>query len=141
MLLEIMHYIYAPPFQPEEPLSSIRSLEASSAQQSSGLKSPSSPHADGFSSPPLLKRSVASPFRPADSVALESTIQNVSRVLPFGVDDISSKDVDSPHSLHQSIRFLITAACIKPILATTFVTTMPSFSLAGAHVSALFSFK
>lgn len=132
LLLEIMHYIYAPP-----PLSEETPSVFSATETSSKPSSPSSPHVDLYSSPPLLKRSVASPFRSADPVTHESPFNNVSRVLPFGNEDPSSQAADPLHHSHRSVLFLITAACIKPILAATFVATAPSLSLASVHVSRL----
>lgn len=137
MLLEIMHYIYAPPAPPEEAPSAMQSpgqCAAIGISNPAGPTSPSSPHTDMFSSPPLLKRNTGSPFPPADPVVLDSSLQDVSRVLPFDTEGTFSAAADASPQQHRSIQFLVIAACLKPILAVTFVAAAPSLSLVGAHV-------
>ena len=137
MLLEILHYIYAPPAPPEEAPSAMQSSGQCAAigiSNPAGPTSPSSPRTDTFSSPPLLKRNGGSPFPPADPVVLDSSLQDVSRVLPFDTEGTFSAAADASPQQHRSIQFLVIAACLKPILAVTFVAAAPSLSLVGAHV-------
>ncbi len=135
MLLEIMNYIYEPPPPPEETLPSLHSATS----QNAGSASPPSHCVDDFSSPPLLKRSTASPSRSASMAPESKILQDVSRVLPFGDEVACSEAAGATRKSLRSARFLIIAACIKPILATTFVSATPSLSLAGAHVRSVFS--
>jgi hypothetical protein len=87
-----------------------------------------------FSSPPLLKRSVGSPFSTAVPATPDASLHDVSRSLPFDREELSSPVADGAGQPHRSVKFLIVAACIKPILAASFVAVTPSLSLAGAHV-------
>ena len=135
VLLEVMHHIYSPPPPPEE---------LPSAHHQSGLiaavtnaeipTSPSSPDAATFSSPPLMKRSAGSPFYPANPIPHNASPQGVARTITFDAEEKLSAAAVGNGQPHRSVVFLLVAACIKPVLAITFVAVTPSLSLAGAHV-------
>jgi hypothetical protein len=139
ILLEVMHHIYSPPPPPDEP-STVHHQSGDGASLSAlntdGPKSPSSPHMDAFSSPPLLKRSSRSPLVlvSATPILHNASLEDVARSLPFDREEKSSVAADNAGRSHRSVQFLITAACIKPVLAVTFVSATPSLSLAGTHV-------
>ncbi len=77
---------------------------------------------------------MGSPFSTAIPATPDASIHNVSRLLPFDREELSSPAAGGNGQPHRSVKFLIVAACIKPILAASFVAVTPSLSLAGAHV-------
>ena len=137
LLLEIMHYIYEPPLPPEDPPSALHQSAASTSigephKESSTVLA--SPCEDTTFSPPLMRRTAGSPFRPAATIAGNTSLQDVARSLPFDAEQNPSHVADASGRRHRSVQFLIIAACIKPMLAVTFFAASPSLSLAGVHV-------
>lgn len=137
LLLETMHHIYEPPLPPEDPPSALHPSAASASigephTESSTLHS--SPSEDMTFSPPLMRRTAGSPFRPAATIPRNTSNQDVARSLPFDSDQTPVRVADSSGPRHRSVQFLIIASCIKPMLAVTFFAASPSLSLAGAHV-------
>lgn len=140
MLLETMHHIYSPP--PTEQSSPSRHSPADSpatAVNSAAATMLSSPtQSDICTSPPLLKRSVDSPYNRAAPVFRDASLQEVSQTLSFDVDSKFPLASENASQQHRSVQFLVIAACIKPILAVTFVAASPSLSIASAHVRQYF---
>ena len=137
LLLETMHHIYAPPPPPEEqppPRQSPGESAGGGQPDSAAAAMPLSPSVDTFSSPPLLKRSVGSPFSAVVPITPDALLEDVSRSLPFDFEEQSSPSFVGIGRPHRSVQFLVVAACIKPILAASFVALTPSLSLAGEHV-------
>jgi hypothetical protein len=136
MLLETMHHIYSP--SSTEQASPSRQSPANSPAtgvNSAAATTLSSPtQADICTSPPLLKRSVDSPYNRAAPVLRDASLQDVSQTLSFDVDSTFPLASESVSQQHRSVQFLVIAACIKSILAVTFVAASPSLSIASAHV-------
>jgi hypothetical protein len=134
LLLETMHHIYEPP---EDPPSALHQSAASASMGEPHTESStllSSPSEDTTFSPPLMRRTAGSPFRPAATIPRNTSLQDVARSLPFDAEQKPSHAADSSGPRHRSVQFLIIASCIKPMLAVTFFAATPSLSLAGAHV-------
>jgi hypothetical protein len=135
LLLEIMCYVHEHPASPAA-LSSAHHLHSDgpSVGVSTVSSSATSPHAEAVSSPPLIKRSAGSPFNRHFSVLPPASPPDVSRSLNFEAEDTNFSSPQVIARPPSTLQFLVIAACIKPVLVTTYVAAMPSLSLALTNV-------